>query len=81
VVQDQIMGRYVGGFGGPAAGTGDPFAQHLRRPPTAAERRDRARADRNATTSVVIAFGGITLAIVGMLLLWSVLGAIFEALF
>ncbi len=83
VVQDQLMGRYVGGFHVPQNGqTGvDPFAQRMRREPTAAERRERARADRSATVSLVVAFAGITLAFVLALLLWATARALLGAAF
>ncbi len=83
VVQDELMGRYVGGFYVPQAdGSGaDPVGRPPRRPPTAAERRERELADRNALTSIVLVFGGLTLAVVALLLLWSVLGAVVGAVF
>jgi DnaJ-class molecular chaperone len=84
VVQDQIMGRYVGGFAVPQANRAngaDPLARHMRREPSAAERRERARADRGATVSLVVAFAGITLAFVLALLLWATLRALLGAAF
>ena len=78
-VQDQIMGQYFGGFGMP--GSGDPFGSDLRRSPTASERRNRQRNDRNAMVSVVAVFAGVTLAVVLLLLLVSAVEAIFGRLF
>jgi DnaJ-class molecular chaperone len=80
-VQDQIMGRYVGGFYVPQADGHDPLARHLRRERTPAERRERAAADRGALVSIVLVFGGITLAVVAVLLLWSILEAVVGAAF
>jgi curved DNA-binding protein CbpA len=81
VVQDQIMGRYVGGFAVPGGEQVDPAARHLRRDPTAAERREQARSDRSAMISIVVLFGGVTLAVVALLLLWAAIGALFGVLF
>ena len=79
VVQDQIMGRYVGGFYVPPANGHDPLARHLRRERSAAERREQAQADRNALVSLVVVFGGVTAAAVGALLLWAVARALLGA--
>ena len=70
-VQDQIMGRYFGGFAGPGMEAGGPFGQELRRQMTGAERRERAEASRSATVTVVVAFVGLTAAIVVLLLAFS----------
>ena len=75
VVQDEIMHRYVGGFHVPGGNGADPLARHLRREPSAAERRERDRADRSALVSLVLVFGGATAALLGLLLLWSLLAA------
>jgi curved DNA-binding protein CbpA len=77
VVQDQIMGRYVTGFGPQAPRT----AEAKRRQPTAAERRDREQADRGAFFSVVLIFGGVALAVVVLLIAWAVAGALWSAIF
>jgi curved DNA-binding protein CbpA len=76
IVQDQIMNRYVGGFGIPGAHPNDDI---LRRQPTVAEQRDRALAHRSALWSIVLVFAGITLAVVGALVLWAILNAIWDA--
>lgn len=81
VVQDQVMGRYVGGAGRPSAAGSDPFAQAMKRPPTAAQRRDRRRADRSALVSLVIVFGGITAFFVASILLYSVARFLVELAF
>ncbi|MFL5759237.1 MAG: J domain-containing protein [Thermomicrobiales bacterium] len=78
VIQDQIMNRYVGGFATPGP---DASAAHLRRPPSAAERRDRERADRGAFISIALIFGGIALAVVVALVVWAVAGAAWNAVF
>ncbi len=78
-VQDQIMSQYFGGFGMP--GSGDPFGDRLRRQPTAAERRDQQRNDRNAMASVVIVFAGGTFAVIALLILWAALTALVGGLF
>jgi curved DNA-binding protein CbpA len=81
VIQDQIMSRYVGGFAGPAANGADRGGGHLRRPATAAERRERADADRTALVSLLVVFGAVALAVVAALVVWAVAGALFGAVF
>lgn len=83
LVQDQLMGRYVGGFYVPQDGptTGAARRAGRRRQPTAAERRERARADRGAMVSLIVAFAGITLALVVALLLWATARALLGAAF
>ena len=81
VVQDQIMGRYVGGFHVPGANGSDPTAHHLRRERTPAERREQARADRGALVSIVVVFGGVTLAVVVLPVVWAVVEALLAAMF
>ncbi len=78
-VQDQIMSQYFGGFGMP--GSGDPFGNDLRRAPTAAERRNRRRNDRDAMVSVVVVFAGATLAVLLLLLVWAAVSAAFGGVF
>jgi curved DNA-binding protein CbpA len=78
VVQDQIMSRYVGGFSTPNSG---PSGQSFRRPPTAAERRDREQADRGALISIVFIFGGIAIGVVILLVAWAIAGAVWNAVF
>ena len=76
IVQDQVMSRYVGGFYPAAGGTADPFEQQLRREPTPAERREQAVADRHALVTIVVVFGGFTVALLLALVLWAVVGAL-----
>lgn len=79
LVQDQLMSRYVGGFYPAAGGDADPFGANLRREATAAERREQAAADRSALVTIVVVFGGITLALLVALVVWGVLGALLRA--
>ena len=81
MVQDQIMSRYVGGFGDTPAGSSDSMSQTPRRKPTAAQRRERARSDRNAMVSIVVAFGGITVALIALLLAWALIDLALQRLF
>ena len=74
VVQDQLMSRYVGGFGVP--GAAPPRDQRLRRPPTRAERHDQRRNDRVAVATLLIVGSVVALAVVGMLILWAALSAL-----
>lgn len=81
-LQEQIMGRYVGGFAGPGmGGAHDPFAQELRREPSDFEKRDQARAGRSATLTMMATFAGVTVAIIAAILLVSVLGWVVDQVF
>ena len=80
-LQDQLMSRYAGGFATPQAGGTDPFNRSLRRERTDAQRRDQARAGRSALISVVVVFGGMTLAIILLLLFWSAARALMDGIF
>lgn len=73
LVQDEIMGRYVGGFSPGWAERADPTGARLRRDRTAGERREQAQADRQALVSLVIVFGGVTVAVIGLLILIGLL--------
>jgi diphthamide biosynthesis protein 4 len=81
LVQDQIMSRYVGGLNVPPANGHDPFARQPRREPTAAEKREQARADRNAVISILLVFGGVTLGLIGLLVLVSLIGELVNLVF
>lgn len=74
VVQDQIMSQYFGGFGMP--GSADPYGDRHRRPSTAADRRNQRRNDRHAMASIVVVFTGATLAVVFLVVLLAVIGAV-----
>lgn len=80
-VQEQIMGRYVSGFGGPGMGAQDPFAQALRREKSPFEQREKARADRSAVITIMATFGGAAAAIIAVILLLAALGWAFGAIF
>jgi molecular chaperone DnaJ len=79
-VQEQIMGRYVGGFA-PGGGGADPFGEALRRERSHAERADLRKADRSATASILLSFGAIALLIVLLLVAWSAVSALVAAVF
>jgi DnaJ-class molecular chaperone len=79
IVQDQIMSQYFGGFGMP--GSADPYDDRLRHQPTAADRQNQRINDRNAMVSILIVFAGATLAVVVLLVLWSVVGTILGRIF
>ena len=81
LVQDQLMSRYVGGLNVPPANGHDPFASRLRREPTAAEKRAQARSDRNAMVSILLVFGGVTLGLIGLLVLASLIGELVGLVF
>lgn len=73
VVQDQLMGRYVGGFSVPPAGNGAAPPPRRSRPErTPAQKREQAVADRNALVSIVVVFGGLAFLFIVLLLLWAV---------
>jgi curved DNA-binding protein CbpA len=80
-IQEQIMGRYVGGFAGPGMEAGGPFGAALRREMSQAERRERAEAGRSATATLLVAFVGLTAAIVALILVFSLAGWVLDALF
>jgi DnaJ-class molecular chaperone len=79
VIQDQIMRQYVGGFhtfdGQSPSG---PARPEFRREPTAAERRERVRADRQASMTLVFVAVALTVLIVVLVLFGSVLGSVFD---
>jgi curved DNA-binding protein CbpA len=74
-VQEQIMGRYVGGFP-PVESNG----ASLRRVRTAEDLLEEKRADRSAAASVFVVFTGITFAVIMVLLVSSFLHEIIELL-
>ena len=78
-IQDQIMGRYVGGFAVPGQAN-DPFGESLKRTQTKAERADQVRTDRSATASIFLVFAGIALALIALLLLTAFVNFIVNAL-
>jgi hypothetical protein len=78
VIQDQIMRRYVGGFQTFDESPG-PGRAHHRREPTAAERRERAEANRQASLTLVVVAVGVTALILASLLIGSLLFSLIEA--
>jgi DnaJ-class molecular chaperone len=79
MVQDQIMSHYIGGFAVSGSQTADPFARHLRRQPTYAERQERAQSDRKAIVHLLVLFAFVMLVFVAALLLWAALTALVGA--
>jgi len=79
VIQDQIMGQYVGGLATPNGGS-DPFAASVRRPRSKAAREEQRRADRSATASLLFVFAVVTGFVLLLLLLSSVIDAMFQHL-
>jgi DnaJ-class molecular chaperone len=71
-VQQEIMNRYVGGFGGPGMAGFDPHAAHLRRAETPIERAERRHANRLAMLSLLRAVVVLLVAIVAILLVVAV---------
>jgi DnaJ-class molecular chaperone len=80
LVQNQIMNQYFGGFGAPGGLGADRFGESLRREATAEEKGERSRANRSAIVTILFIFGGMAVAIVLALLLWTVLSALVSAL-
>ena len=75
-VQDQIMRRYVAG-GGPQMQRSD--TAHLRHTMTPAQRREQARANRNALISLLSAFAVLTAVVLGLVLLYAAAEAVLRA--
>ncbi len=78
VMQDQIMRRDVGGFQTFDESPG-PARAHQRREPTAAERRERTEADRQASMTLVVVAVGVTALILASLLIGSLVFSLIEA--
>jgi curved DNA-binding protein CbpA len=79
VIQDHIMRQYVGGFQS-FGGASGPMREHLRREPTAAERRERVLADRQASLTLVLVAAGITALILAAVLLGSLFASLLGAM-
>lgn len=79
-VQERVMSSYFGGMGMPG-GAADPLGEALRRERTAAERGEVREADRGAMVSVLLVFGGVTLALIAWLILWAALSWMAQAVF
>src|SRR5690606_39274747 len=81
-IQEQFMGRYVGGFAGPGlGGAHDPFARDLRREKSSYESREQVRAGRSATLTMLAAFASIAAVIIVAILVFSVLALVVEQVF
>ncbi len=78
VVQDQIMGRYVGGFVDQWQ-TSD--GEQLNRAPSAAAKREQAQANRDALVTLVTAFVVLAVIVLGLVLLYALGEALVSALF
>lgn len=81
IVQDEIINRYVGGFGTGMQGTRGSTGHDIWRDPTYAERGGRRLPDRDALASLLVVFGGVTLAVIVLLVLWSALGVLLGRIF
>ena len=77
VIQDQIMQRYVGGF--QTFDTRSAAPHKHRAQPTAAERKERTAADRQASFTLVLYAAAVTAIILIALLVGSLLGSVLEA--
>ena len=73
VIQDQIMQRYVGGF--QTFDTRSGSARAERPQPTAAQRKERATAERQASLTLVIYAAAVTAFILFALLVGALLGS------
>ena len=77
VIQDQIMQRYVGGFQTFDPRAAAPGFQHPE--PTAAERRERATTNRQASFTLVLYAVAVTVIILVALIVGSLLGSALQA--
>jgi curved DNA-binding protein CbpA len=71
MVQEQIMGRYVGGFGGPNSNAADPFAQRKPRRSDFLIREQR-QSDRFATISLFFVFGCLAIFLIASVVAFSI---------
>ena len=81
MVQGQIMSHYFGGFGAPGGLSGDQNGESLRRKATTHEKVERRQANRSAIVTILIIFGGMTAAIIAVLVVWTVLSALLSTVF
>lgn len=77
-IQDQIMRRYVGGFQTFDNGHG-PAREYQQREPTVAERKERIRADWQASLSLLIVAVAITVLIIALVVTGAFLGSVMDA--
>lgn len=80
-LQDQIMQRYTGEFGGPRYAQQDPHASRLKRELTDAERRDYRRSERSAFVSLFSVFLVVALGGIGLILVGGLLSFLFQQIF
>jgi curved DNA-binding protein CbpA len=73
VIQDQIMSRYVGGF---MPEMQDQTAQQFRRAPSAADKREQARANRSAMVTLLTAFVVLAAVVIGVIVLFALIDAL-----
>ncbi len=78
-VQDQIMGRYFGGFGAP--GSRNDLYDQIMQVARAEQRKQQKRHDRNATASLLTVFSALLVVAIIAILLWGVLSSIAGNLF
>lgn len=74
-VQDELMNHYVGGFVPMHQRETDIFGEQMRRERTPAEQREQAVADRSAAVSLLLVFLALALALVFLIVVWSVIAA------
>jgi curved DNA-binding protein CbpA len=70
LIQSELMSQYFGGMGLP--GQPDRFGDRLRREQTPHERAEQRQGHRNAIASIVVVFGGITVLILLLLVIWVI---------
>lgn len=79
MVQDQIMSRYAGGLGVP--GQDQDIYARIREVQRIEQRKLQRQSDRQATTSLVMVFVGFALIVLTLLIIGSVISAVFGSLF
>lgn len=77
VLQDQLMGRYVGGF---VEQWQQREAEPLSRPPSAADKREQAAANRSALITLLTAFVVLTVIVLVLVLLYALGEAVLGAM-
>ncbi len=81
-VQDQIMRQYVSAAFYPGwAADAESREANLRRERSAFERQEARQADRSALVSLVIVFGGVTVVLIGLLILFGLLQSVAHSIF
>ena len=81
-IQDQVMRQYVpGSFHAGWMADAEARDAALRRERTAAERAEARKADRSALVSLLLVFGGLTVALIFALLLFGVVESLLARMF